>query len=66
MVSPRLEREGKPHSGGAACRRVDVAFSWSDVLEGTQGAPWLWWAAALVVLLALLILGMRLLGLFPE
>lgn len=47
------------------CLRVD-AFSWSDVLEGTQGAPWLWWLAALVVLVGLLLLGMKLLGLLPD
>lgn len=42
-------------------------MGWSDaVLEGTQAAPWLWWAAALVVLIALLLVGLRLLGLFPE
>lgn len=53
---------------GAApcCPRVRLAFSWSDVLEGTQGAPWLWWAAALVVIVLLLVLGMKLLGLFPD
>lgn len=66
MGCPRLEREGKAHSGAPACLRVDAQFSWSDVLEGTQGAPWLWWAAALVVLLGLLLLGMKLFGLFPE
>lgn len=39
---------------------------WGDVLEGTQGAPWLWWLVALVVLMAFLLLGLRLLGLFPK
>ena len=39
---------------------------WSDVLQGTDGAPWLWWLAALVVIVGLLLLGMRMLGLFPE
>jgi len=37
-----------------------------DVLEGTAAAPWLWWAVALVAILALLLLGMKLLGLFPD
>lgn len=37
-----------------------------DALVGTAGAPWLWWLVALVVILGLLLLGMRLLGLFPE
>lgn len=44
---------------------VALAF-WGDVLDGTQGAPWLWWLAALVVLLALLLLGIKALGLWPE
>lgn len=43
-----------------------LAFTWQDVLEGTQSAPWLWWLAALVVMLALLLLGMKMLGLWPE
>lgn len=51
----------------AQCPRVDAAaFSWSDVLDGTQAAPWIWWAVALVVLLALLLAGMKALGLFPD
>lgn len=42
-------------------------MGWTDVvLEGTQGAPWLWWAVALVVLIALLLLGLKALGLLPE
>lgn len=46
---------------------VVLAMGWADtVLESTGGAPWLWWAAALVVLLGLLLLGMKLLGLFPD
>ncbi|HEX2021442.1 MAG TPA: hypothetical protein VHH36_01920 [Candidatus Thermoplasmatota archaeon] len=45
---------------------MTVAFSWSDVLDGTQGAPWLWWLVALVVIVAVLLLGMKLFGLFPE
>jgi len=40
--------------------------SWLDNFTGAAGAPWLWWAAALVVLLALLLLGMKALGLFPR
>jgi heme exporter protein D len=40
--------------------------SWSDLFQGTEAAPWLWWAVALVLLLGGLVLGMRLLGLFPE
>lgn len=40
--------------------------SWSDLFVGTEAAPWVWWALALVVLLAALLLGMRMLGLFPE
>lgn len=43
----------------------DVGYV-DDVLAGTADAPWLWWAAALVVILGLLVLGMKLLGLFPE
>lgn len=43
-----------------------LGFSWSDVLAGTEGAPWLWWLAALVVMVGFLLLGMRLLGFFPE
>jgi len=42
-----------------------VAFL-QDVLEGTANAPWLWWAATLVVIVLLLILGLRLLGLLPD
>lgn len=42
-------------------------MAWSDVvLEGARSAPWLWWALALIVLVALLLLGMKMLGLFPE
>lgn len=37
-----------------------------DVLEGTANAPWLWWGVALVVIVVLILLGMRLLGLFPD
>lgn len=37
-----------------------------DVLEGTASAPWLWWALALIGLLALILLGMKLLGAFPD
>lgn len=37
-----------------------------DVLEGTAAAPWVWWLLALIVLLALLLGGLKLLGLFPE
>lgn len=43
-----------------------LAFSWTDVLEGTQGAPWLWWAAALVVVVVLMALLLKALGLLPE
>ena len=46
--------------------RVALAFSWQDVLDGTGGAPWVWWLAALVVMVALLLLGMKLMGLFPK
>jgi hypothetical protein len=45
---------------------VTVAFTWSDVLDGTQGAPWLWWVAALLVLVALLLSAMKVMGLFPK
>lgn len=37
-----------------------------EVLSGTGGAPWVWWAVSLVVILALILLGMKLLGLFPK
>jgi hypothetical protein len=40
--------------------------SWSDVVQGTASAPWLWWAVALVAIVALLLLAMKVLGLFPE
>lgn len=40
---------------------------WADtILENTGGAPWLWWAVTLVVLVALLVLGLKFLGLFPR
>jgi hypothetical protein len=42
------------------------AASWLDQFTGAGAAPWLWWAAALVVLLALLLLGMKALGLLPR
>lgn len=45
---------------------MTLAFSWNDLFLGTEGAPWLWWLLALVVLLAGLLAGMRMLGLFPE
>lgn len=45
---------------------VGLAFSWGDLFVGTEAAPWLWWAVALVVLLSGLLLGMRALGFFPE
>jgi hypothetical protein len=38
--------------------------SWLDLFSGT--APWLWWAAALLVMVGLLLLGLKVLGLFPE
>jgi hypothetical protein len=41
-------------------------MSWLDQFAGSQAAPWVWWAAALVVLVALLLLGMKALGLFPR
>ena len=43
-----------------------LAASWSDLFTGTEAAPWIWWALALVVLVVGLLLGMRMLGLFPE
>lgn len=43
-----------------------LALDWGDVLHGTVGAPWLWWAVALLVILLLLLGAMKLLGLFPE
>ena len=43
-----------------------VAFTWSDLFQGTEAAPFVWWAVALVVLLGGLLLGMRMLGLFPD
>ena len=45
---------------------MSLAFSWQDLFTGTEGAPWLWWGLALVVLVLALLLGMRMLGLFPE
>jgi hypothetical protein len=43
-----------------------LGLDWNDVLQGTAGAPWLWWAVALVVMVALLLVAMKALGLFPE
>lgn len=43
-----------------------LALDWGDVVHGTAGAPWVWWAVSLVVILALLLGAMKLLGLFPE
>lgn len=40
--------------------------SWTDLFQGTEAAPWVWWAVALVLLLGGLLLGLRMLGLFPE
>lgn len=42
------------------------SVAWTDIFTGTQAAPWLWWAIALVLILLLLLGGMKLLGLFPE
>lgn len=39
---------------------------WSDVLGGTSGAPWVWWAVALVVLLGLLFGLLKVMGLWPD
>ena len=39
-------------------------MAWLDLFSG--GAPWLWWGVALVVIVGLLLLGMKVLGLFPE
>lgn len=41
-------------------------MEWSDYVGGVADAPWLWWAVALIVLVALLLGAMKLLGLFPE
>lgn len=41
-------------------------MAWTDIFTGTQAAPWLWWAMALVLIILLLLGGMKLLGLFPE
>lgn len=43
-----------------------LAFSFRDVVEGTAGAPWLWWVVALVVILVLLLGAMKMMGLFPD
>ena len=43
-----------------------AAFDWGDVVHGTSGAPWIWWAVALVVLLLVLLGLMKLVGLWPE
>jgi hypothetical protein len=47
-------------------RVVPVLASWLDTFNGTQAAPWIWWGLALVVMIALLLGGLKLLGLFPE
>ena len=41
-------------------------MAWTDLFAGTEAAPWLWWGAALVVILLLLALGLKALGLWPE
>lgn len=54
-------------SGFKRCSRAAGPVGYlDDVLSGTANAPWLWWVVALVVILGLLLLGMKLLGLFPE
>lgn len=49
-----------------ARERAPLVGYLDDVLAGTGGAPWLWWAVALVVIVGLLVLGLKLLGLFPD
>lgn len=53
-------------SGASASRRVQLAAWWSNVMEGTAGAPWVWWAASLVVIVLLLLGALKLMGLFPD
>ena len=48
------------------CRSARPVGFFQDVLTGTANAPWLWWAVALVVIVVLLVLGLRLLGVFPD
>lgn len=43
-----------------------LALDWGDVVHGTAGAPWVWWAVSLVVILLVLLAAMKMLGLFPE
>jgi hypothetical protein len=43
-----------------------LALDWGDVVHGTAGAPWLWWAASLVVIVLILLGALKLMGLFPE
>lgn len=52
--------------GDARGAVLTTAVTWTDYLGGAQAAPWLWWAFALVVLLALLVGMLKLMGLFPE
>ena len=63
MASPAPRN---PDAAPCPRQRVTFAFSWQDVIENTQSAPWAWWVAALIVMLALLLLGMKMLGLWPE
>lgn len=43
-----------------------LALDWGDVVHGTAGAPWVWWAVSLVVILLILLGALKLLGLFPD
>ena len=64
---PAGGRRRNPHLPARGVPPVlSLAFSWSDLFAGTEGAPWLWWALALVLLLGGLLAGMRMLGLLPE
>jgi ABC-type phosphate transport system auxiliary subunit len=45
---------------------MQALASWLDNFTGASGAPWIWWAAALVIVLFLLLLGMKALGLLPR
>jgi len=43
-----------------------LAGGFQDVINATQGAPWLWWAAALLVLVVAFLLIMKAFGLLPD
>jgi hypothetical protein len=43
-----------------------LALDWADYVGGVADAPAVWWALALIVLVALLLVALKLLGLLPD